>query len=69
MYIKDCNQFEVLNDKLFVQIQGVRGLGFRHYFECMHIESIVSDNIGNVADTGDRIAMALINELFKDKQL
>jgi fructokinase len=67
--IKDYQQFENYKDKLFIQTQGSKGLRYRLHSEWIQMAPIYNDNIVDTAGAGDWTASALINELFKDKQV
>lgn len=67
--IKDAHQFDDLKDKLFVQTQGANGLSFRLNSEWIHLEPFMNDNVVDTAGAGDWTAAALINELYKDKEV
>ena len=66
--IKDYNQFDDMEDKLFIQTQGAQGLTYRINSGWMHLEPMVNDNVVDTAGAGDWTAAALINELYKDKE-
>ena len=67
--IKDYQQFENYKDKLFIQTQGSKGLRYRLHSEWVQMAPIYNDNIVDTAGAGDWTASALINELYKDKQV
>ena len=67
--IKDAHQFDDLKDKLFIQTQGANGLSFRLNSEWIHLEPFMNDNVVDTAGAGDWTAAALINELYKDKEV
>ena len=67
--IKDYQQFENYKDKLFIQTQGSKGLRYRLNTEWVQMEPIYNGNIVDTAGAGDWTTSALINELFKDKQV
>lgn len=67
--IKDCQQFEWLMGKLFIQTQGAKGLNYRLNSDWTHLEPVVNDNVVDTAGAGDWTAAALINELFKGKEI
>ena len=67
--IKDAHQFDDLKDKLFIQTQGANGLSFCLNTEWIHLEPIMNDNVVDTAGAGDWTAAALINELYKDKEV
>lgn len=67
--IKDISQFNDEDNKLFIQTQGERGLSFRFNSEWMHLDPVVNDNVVDTAGAGDWTAAALINRLYKDKEL
>lgn len=67
--IKDAHQFDDLTDKLFIQTQGANGLSFRLDSEWIHLEPFMNDNVVDTAGAGDWTAAALINELYKDKEV
>ena len=67
--IKDTHQFDDLTDKLFIQTQGANGLSFRLNSEWIHLEPFMNDNVVDTAGAGDWTAAALINELYKDKEV
>lgn len=67
--IKDYQQFENYKDKLFIQTQGSKGLRYRLNSEWVQMAPIYNDNIVDTAGAGDWTASALINELYKDKQV
>lgn len=67
--IKGAHQFDDLKDKLFIQTQGANGLSFRLNSEWIHLEPFMNDNVVDTAGAGDWTAAALINELYKDKEV
>lgn len=67
--IKDAVQFNCLKDKLFVQTQGARGLNYRLNSEWIHLEPFLNEHVVDTAGAGDWTAAALINGLFKDKEI
>jgi len=67
--ITDCQQFDNHKDKLFIQTQGENGLSYRHDSEWIHLEPIANETVIDTSGAGDWTASALINELFKDKQI
>ena len=67
--IKDLQQFEVISDKLIIQTQGANGLIFRLNSDWIHLEPVANDKVVDTAGAGDWTAAALINELFKDKDI
>ena len=67
--IKDAHQFDALKDKLFIQTQGANGLSFRLNSEWIHLEPFMNDNVVDTAGAGDWTAAALINKLYKDKEV
>lgn len=67
--IKDAHQFDDLKDKLFIQTQGANGLSFRLNSVWIHLEPFMNDNVVDTAGAGDWTAAALINELYKDKEV
>lgn len=67
--IKDAHQFDDLKDKLFIQTQGANGLSFRLNSEWIYLEPFMNDNVVDTAGAGDWTAAALINELYKDKEV
>ena len=67
--IKDAAQFNSLKDKLFIQTQGARGLNYRLNSEWIHLEPFLNEHVVDTAGAGDWTAAALINGLFKDKEI
>ena len=67
--IKDISEFEGLSDKLIIQTQGAEGLIYRLNSEWIHQEPVLNRNVVDTAGAGDWTAAALINELFKDKEI
>lgn len=67
--IKDSQQFECLKDKLIIQTLGERGLNYRLNSDWNHLEPIANENVVDTSGAGDWTAAALINELFKDKDI
>ena len=67
--IKDISQFDDMTDKLFIQTQGANGLSFRLNSDWIHLEPFTNDNVVDTAGAGDWTAAALINGLFKDKEI
>ena len=67
--IKDVAQFNDLKNKLFIQTQGPRGLSYRLNSEWTQLEPVPNDHVVDTAGAGDWTAAALINELFKDKEI
>ena len=67
--IKDVHQFDDIKDKLFIQTQGANGLSFRLNSEWIHLEPFMNDNVVDTAGAGDWTTAALINELYKDKEV
>lgn len=65
--IKDINQFDKYDNKLFIQTHGAKGLRFRLNSDWIHLEPVVNENVVDTAGAGDWTAAALINQLFKDK--
>lgn len=66
---KDTKQFDVFSGKFFIQTQGAKGLSFHLNSEWIHLDPVVNDNVVDTAGAGDWTAAALINELYKDKDL
>ena len=67
--IKDIQQFEGYEDKLFIQTQGANGLIYRLNSGWTHLEPVLNGNVVDTAGAGDWTAAALINRLFKDKEV
>lgn len=67
--IKDIHQFDNMKDKLFIQTQGANGLSFRLNSEWIHLEPFMNEHVVDTAGAGDWTAAALINELYKDKEV
>lgn len=67
--IKDIQQFEGYKDKLFIQTQGANGLIYRLNSGWTHLEPVLNGNVVDTAGAGDWTAAALINRLFKDKEV
>lgn len=67
--IKDVSDFNEVSDKLIIQTQGAKGLMYRLNSEWHHLEPVLNDNVVDTAGAGDWTAAALINELFKDKDI
>lgn len=67
--IKDFRQFDDVSDKLFIQTQGANGLSYRFNSEWMHLEPVLNDRVVDTAGAGDWTAAALINEMFKNKDI
>ena len=67
--IKDVHLFDGLKDKLIIQTLGADGLSFRLNSEWIHLEPFMNDNVVDTAGAGDWTAAALINELYKDKEV
>ena len=67
--IKDFHQFDGMADKLFIQTQGANGLSYRLNSDWIHLEPVLNDHVVDTAGAGDWTAAALINELFKDKNI
>lgn len=67
--IKDIEQFHVNKGKLFIQTQGAKGLSYRLDSIWKHLDSVVNENVVDTAGAGDWTAAALINKLFKDKEM
>lgn len=65
----DTKQFDGFTDKFFIQTHGAKGLSFRLDSEWIHLEPMVNDNVIDTAGAGDWTSAALINELFKDKDI
>ena len=65
--IKDVEQFESYEDKLFIQTQGAKGLSYRLNSGWKHLEPVANDKVVDTAGAGDWTAAALINNLFKNK--
>lgn len=59
--IKDINQFDNEDNKLFIQTQGERELSFRINSEWMHLDPVVNDNVVDTSGAGDWTAAALIS--------
>ena len=66
--IRDYQQFESYNDKLFIQTQGAKGLSYRLNNEWVHLEPVLNENVVDTAGAGDWTAAALINKLYKDRE-
>lgn len=66
---KDVKQFDAFADKLFIQTQGAKGLSYRLNAGWVHLEPVANDKVVDTAGAGDWTAAALINELFKDKNI
>lgn len=67
--IKDINQFKYYKDKLFVQTQGAKGLRYRLSGDWKHLEPVANKKVVDTAGAGDWTSAALINNLFKDKEI
>lgn len=67
--IKDLKQFDSFKNKLFIQTQGARGLSYRLNSEWIHLAPVLNENVIDTAGAGDWTAAALINNLFKDKEM
>lgn len=67
--IKDYHQFDGLDDKLFIQTQGAKGLSYRLNSDWIHLEPVFNDNVVDTAGAGDWTAAALINGLYKDRDI
>ena len=67
--IREVERFEGYNDKLIIQTQGEKGLNCRLNSEWRHLDAIENDHIVDTSGAGDWTAAALINELFKDKEM
>lgn len=65
--IKDASQFDDIDNKLFIQTQGARGLCYRINSDWIHQESVFNNHVVDTSGAGDWTAAALINELYKDK--
>ena len=65
--IKDIEQFESYQDKLFIQTQGAKGLSYRLNFGWIHLEPVTNDKVIDTAGAGDWTTAAFINELFKTR--
>lgn len=67
--IRDLKQFDSFKNKLFIQTQGARGLSYRLNSEWIHLAPVLNENVIDTAGAGDWTAAALINNLFKDKEM
>ena len=67
--IKDIELFDYYNDKLIIQTQGEKGLNYQLNSEWRHLDSITNEHIVDTSGAGDWTSAALINELFKDKDI
>lgn len=67
--IKDLKQFGSYKNKLFIQTQGAKGLSYRLNSEWIHLPPVLNENVVDTAGAGDWTAAALINNLFKDKEM
>lgn len=67
--IKDFHQFDGVADKLIIQTLGANGLNYRLNSDWIHLEPVHNDHVVDTAGAGDWTAAALINELFKDKDI
>lgn len=66
---KDVKQFDVFADKLFIQTLGAKGLCYRLNSGWVHLDPVANDKVVDTSGAGDWTAAALINELFKDKEV
>lgn len=66
---KDTNQFDAFESKLLIQTQGANGLNYRLNTGWKHLEPFANDKVVDTAGAGDWTAAALINEMFKDKEI
>lgn len=67
--IKDVSEFNGVGDKLFIQTQGAKGLSYRLNSKWVHLKPVVNENAVDTAGAGDWTAAALINEMYKDKDI
>lgn len=67
--IQDLGQFDNLKDKLIIQTLGEKGLRYRLNSEWVLLEPVVNENVVDTSGAGDWTAAALINSLYKDKQI
>ena len=67
--IKDIHQFDDLDGKLFIQTQGANGMSYRMNAGWVHLNPVPNDKVVDTAGAGDWTAAALINELFKEKEI
>lgn len=67
--IKDTKVFEEINDKLFIQTLGERGLRYRINSEWILLFPQLNKHIVDTAGAGDWTSAAFINFLYKGKEL
>lgn len=65
--IKEIQQFENYDGKLFIQTQGARGLSYRLNSDWIHLPPVLNERVVDTAGAGDWTTATLINILFKDK--
>ena len=67
--MKDAGPFETYGHKLIIQTLGEQGLNYRLNSDWIHLEPVVNENVVDTSGAGDWTAAALINELFKEKEI
>lgn len=67
--IQECSPFDNVEDKLIIQTLGDKGLRYRLNSEWRQMEPIMNESVVDTSGAGDWTAAALINKLYKDKEI